>query len=1053
MKRLLLIMLTVFCGMQLYAQRTISGKITDGDTGEGLPGVTIQVKGTTSGASTDLDGNYTMSVADGATLVISYVGFETQEIAIGGRTTIDIVLQADVGLLNEVVVIGYGETTVKDATGAVASVSSEDFNGGMIGSPEQLIQGKTAGVQMTSVSGNPGDGVQLRIRGTNSVRSNNNPLFVVDGVPLSGGVTASPNIGDVGTTSDANPLNFINPADIASVSILKDASATAIYGSRGANGVVIITTKSGKGKGTKLDYSGSVSIATPAAEYDLLDGPAFVSAAVAAGGQEAEINRGSNTDWQDVITRTSLSTKHNLAYTANFGGNTTLRTSFGYENQEGILENSNMERITGRINGSRSFLNDRLNVNLTSTFSRVNREDPPISGSAGFRGDILGAAYIANPTWSDDPNIEQSELGGSISPANYLANYRSTANSNRLLANLSVDYELTNDVRVKATYGADFSDADRFALLTPNAFNLGQGIQGFGQGGINNNKSFSNLFELTATYNKSFGDLDVEVLAGYSVQSFRNWGYFGTAYGFNAGDGLDSMQDELESSFDAAESIANGIYGEGEYAQWGFSDDVRGNDLSGNAVPDGTTGFVNRINGESFETTYAARTAGIGVDAITANYFDNTDYLQSYFGRGNFTYKGKYLLTVTVRADGSSKFGEDERYGVFPSFAAGWQLSEESFIPDAFSSLKLRAGWGITGNQDGLTYGQFVRRERWADVNPDAAQRFINFPGTATQGDPNPQLRWEQTVQTAVGLDFGFNNERIRGTFDWYLKETEDLLLNVQVAQPALATQRFENLSDGIVENRGWELTLGYDLIDNGNVLFSIDGNIANNKNELKDFGGQLNAGQIRGQGLSGAFAQALAGGRPLFSYFLREFEGFDSDGQPIGDVQRFIGKSALPEWNAGLSLNLEIGNFDWTAYLTGQFGHYIYNNTENAFFTAGSLSSGRNVTTDVVGNGESVNAAASVSTRFLSPGDFVRMQSMTFGYNVPMDGNTVIRNLRVTFNMQNLFLITDYSGLDPEISVNPSNFDLLNGLPTAGIDLTAYPRPRTFTLGVNATF
>ncbi len=1054
MKRLLLIMLAVFCGVQLHAQRTISGKITDGDTGEGLPGVTIQVKGTTTGASTDLDGNYTLSVADGATLVISYVGFLTQEIAIGGRTTIDVALQPDTELLEEVVVIGYGETTVKDATGAVAAVSSEDFNGGVIASPEQLIQGKTAGVQITSVSGNPGDGVQLRIRGTNSVRSNNNPLFVVDGVPLSGGATASPNIGDVGTTSDVNPLNFINPADIASVSILKDASATAIYGSRGANGVVIITTKSGKGKGTKLDYSGSVSLSTPADTYDLLSGPEFLDAVAGIGGDPTQVNFGADTDWQEFILRDAVSTKHNLAYTANIGGNTTLRTSFGYENQQGILENSEMERITGRINGSRSFLNDRLNVTLSSTFSRVNREDPPVSGSSGFKGDLLGAAYIANPTWSDDPNIDQSDLGGSISPANYLANYRSTANSNRLLANLSVDYELTNNIRVKATYGADYSDADRIALLTPNALNLGTGIQDFGQGGINNNQSFSNLFELTGTYNKSVGDWDMEVLVGYSLQSFRNWGYYGSAFGFNGGDGLDSMEDELQSSFDAAESIANGIYGEGEYAQWGFSNDVRGNDLSGNPVPDGTTGFVNRISdSDEFETTYAARTAGIGVDAISANYFDNTDYLQSYFGRGNFTYKGKYLLTVTVRADGSSKFGEDERLGVFPSFAAAWQLSEESFIPDVFSTLKLRAGYGITGNQDGLTYGQFVRRERWADVFPDGGQRFINFPGTTTQGEANPGLKWEQTVQTAVGVDFGFNNERFRGTFDWYLKETEDLLLNVQIAQPALATQRFENLQDGIVENRGWELSLGYDIIDNGNVLFSIDGNIAQNKNELKDFGGQLNAGTIRGQGLTGAFAQALTGGRPLFSYFLREFQGFDQNGQPIGDVQQFVDKTALPEWNAGLSLNLEIGNFDWTAFLTGQFGHYIYNNTQNAFFTAGSLSSGRNVTRDVIGNGESVNAAADVSTRFLSPGDFVRMQSMTFGYTVPMEGNTLINNLRVTFNMQNLFLITDYSGLDPEVASNPAGFDLLNGLPTAGIDLTAYPRPRTFTLGVTASF
>ncbi len=1045
MKRLLLIMLSVICVSQLYAQRTVSGKITDGDTGEGLPGVTIQVKGTTSGASTDLDGNYTLSAPNDAVLVVSYVGFLTQEIAINNRTTIDVVLQPDVAQLSEVVVIGYGETTIKDATGAVASVTSKDFNGGIISSPEQLIQGKTAGVQMTSASGNPGDGIQLRIRGTNSVRSNNNPLFVVDGVPLSGGATASANVGDIGSSSDVNPLNFLNPADIASISILKDASASAIYGSRGANGVVFITTKNGKGLGNQLDFSSSVSVATPAKEYDLLkanEAPYFLSGVGQFGGDSRAQDFGANTDWQDVVTRTAVSHKQNLGYSTTLGG-ASIRASFGYENQEGVLENSNMERISGRINASKSFMNDRLNVNLSSTYSSTDREDPALSGSAGFRGDLLGAAYSANPTWPNDPDFNNT--GGQINPANMLEYFRSTAITNRLLTNLSVDYAITDDITAKVTYGFDRSDADRIALISGLGNNLGNGVTDNGIAGLNNNTSTSHLVEVTATYSKSFGNIDVEVLGGYSLQSFNNEFFFGTARGFDDFD-LDAMEDAAWSSFDAADAAASSAAG-GTYNNWGISNDIRNGAES-------TGGFVNSLAPGADDptiTNFFNRPAGLGVEAIAANFFDQTDYLQSYFGRANIKISDKYLITATVRADGSSTFGDDEKYGIFPSGAFAWQIHEESFTPDLFSTLKLRLGWGIVGNQDGLGYGNFVRRERWADVSVGEVNE-INFPGTTTQGFANNTLKWEETEQSTIGLDFGLNDERLFGSFDLYWKSTTDLLLQVEPAQPALANLQFTNF-DATVENNGWELSLGYIAVDGNDVNFTIEGNVSQNKNMVKDFGGNLNAGTIRGQGLSGAFAQQLTGGRPLFSYYLREFAGFDANGQPIRDNQAFVGKSALPEWNAGLSLNLQVGNFDMAAYLAGQFGFWVYNNTQNAFFTAGAINNARNVTADVLTSGESGTAEAAVSERFLSKGDFVRLQNLTFGYNFDLADASVIKSLRVSLNAQNLFLITDYNGLDPEVSTNPGSFDLLNSLPTAGIDLTSYPRPRVFTLGINASF
>jgi iron complex outermembrane receptor protein len=414
--------------------RTVTGKVTSAEDQAGIPGVNVLEKGTNNGTATDVNGNFSINVNPNATLVFSFVGFATQEVPVGSQSTINVTLQSDVTALSEVVVIGYGEVNRRDATGAVTSITSKDFNTGVIASPEQLIQGKTAGVQMTSTTGNPGDAVQLRIRGTNSIRSNNNPLFVVDGVPLAGGTQpASADLG-LGSSGDTNPLNFLNPSDIESISILKDASATAIYGSRGANGVVIITTKKGMGKGT-LEFSSNLSVSSQAKKYPLLNREEFLDAVEQFGGDRVAQDHGENTDWQDFISRTAISHKQNLAYTRAFG-TTTLRASAGYEDQQGILKNSSMKRLTGKINAGTTLLDDKLGVDLFTTFSNTRREDPPISGNAGFQGDLLGAAYSANPTWPADADFNPS---GQRNPANMLDNYQSQGETNRILTNLSAD--------------------------------------------------------------------------------------------------------------------------------------------------------------------------------------------------------------------------------------------------------------------------------------------------------------------------------------------------------------------------------------------------------------------------------------------------------------------------------------------------------------------------------------------------------------------------------------------------------------------------------------
>ena len=1041
LSRYLAVLLLFITTMAWSQSRTVTGRIVSSDDGSGLPGVNIIEKGTNNGTTSDADGRYSISVGENATLVFSFVGYATQEVAVGSQTSADVTLAADVTALSEVVVIGYGEVNKRDATGAVTSISAKDFNTGVIASPEQLIQGKTAGVQMTSTTGNPGDAVQLRIRGTNSIRSNNNPLFVVDGVPLAGGTQpASADLG-LGSSGDTNPLNFLNPSDIESVSILKDASATAIYGSRGANGVVIITTKKGKGKGL-LEFSSNLSISKARKSYDLLGPEAFLDAVESYGGDRVAQDKGSETDWQDYILRTAVSNKQNLAYSRSIG-TLSLRASAGYENQQGIVQNSFMKRYTGKLNAGKTFLDEKLRFDLNTTFSQTKREDPPISGNAGFQGDLLGAAYSANPTWPSDPEFNPA---GQRNPANMLNTFRSTGKVNRILASLSAEYKITDNLAAKATYGLDRSNGDRVTLVNGLVYNIGDNVTGYGAGQINHNKSINNLLELTATYTKKSGNIDLNLVGGYSVQSFHNLWDWAQAKGFTDFESFDAMEDELRNSFDAGDAAAHALFG--DVNNWGVADVLLAGDF-----PDG--GFANGIDfGErQLVQGYFDRPAGVTVTGIGANYYDQTDYLQSYFGRANLTIAEKLLVTATLRADGSSKFGDDYKYGIFPSGAVAYQLQEESFVPDVVSTLKVRAGYGVVGNQDGLNFGDARRRERWSDVGGPNNNREISVPGSATQGSTNPKLKWEQTAQLSIGVDFGFANDKLTGSIDYYNKQTKDLLLRYFPAQPTLSATIFGNL-DAVVENKGWEFALSYAAIDNDDAALTISGNISRNKNMIKDLGGaQFQAGQIYGQGLSGAYAQILANGHPLYSYFLREFEGFDENGQPIGDKQDFVGKSALPVWNMGLSFNGRYKNFDFTATLTGQFDFYVYNNTKNAFFTAGSINNARNVTGDVLTSGESGAAEAAVSTRFLEKGDFMRMQNLSIGYRLPLGTDSPVKSLRFSVGAQNLFLITDYSGLDPEVSSNPASYSLLNGLPTAGIDYAAYPRPRTFTIGLNATF
>jgi len=982
-----------------WSQSAVTGKVTASDDGSALPGVNIIEKGTSNGTVTDADGNFSITVPQSAVLVFSFVGYVSQEVSVGGKSNINVSLSADVTSLSEVVVIGYGQIEKKDATGALVSLKSEDFNSGVISSPEQLIQGRAAGVQITSSSGEPGSGINIRIRGTSSVRSGNNPLFVVDGVPLSGDdVTSSGSGGALGSSSARNPLNFLNPNDIASIDILKDASATAIYGSRGANGVVIITTKSGKGASTGLDYSYNLSIGHITKKYDLLSKDEYLAAYEKFNGAQAakDQDKGGNTDWQDQILRTAITHNHNLSFGAG-DKSSNYRFSLGYMDQEGIIRISGLKRYTARFNGSKSMLNDRLKVGTQLTIASTRDSGAPVTDNSGFEGDLLGSALKANPSLpvrdADGKFIQPST--SEPNPAAILAYSRDFTNTLRALGNISGELQLFKGLTFKTVYGFDRSMSSRKTAFSRDL--IVSGIKDNGRLYLNDIEIDNKLWENYFTFDKELNaTLKLNAVVGYSYQSFSNARKAFQFTNFNTSD-LDIMI----NNFASADQKPTG---------------------------DAASGYK------------------IGV--VGTNSSNVKDELQSYFGRVNFTISDKYIVTATLRADGSTKFGGNNKYGYFPSAAVKWRMGEETFVPELFSDLNVRLGYGVTGNQE-IPHNLYEQRSRYGDWSLD---NDMNVSGGGANGVAfqNADLKWESTAQLNAGIDFGFYDNRIRGSLDYYHKNTSDLLIQVVSAQPAVQPFVWKNLDANVI-NRGIELAIEGDAVASQDFKWTIVGNVAFNKNVVKNFAGKINTGGINGQGLSGAYAQRIQDGLPLFAWWVRDFYGYDENGNTIvapgSDVQSYHG-TAIPKANAGLTNNFKYKSWDLSIFFSGQFGHKIYNNTANAFFSAGSLANGRNVTKNVVNSGEGKLNAPDVSTRFLENGSFVRLQNVTLGYKVNTQG-TFISSLRVFVTGQNLFVITDYTGQDPEVNTNKS----LDGVPSLNIDYTSYPRARTFTFGVNASF
>lgn len=963
-----------------WGQVEITGTVTD-ESGAPLLGANVLIVGTSKGVVTDFDGNFAIQASEGDVLEISYVGMMTQKVVIGTDSKFNITLLTDASALDEVVVVGYGTQKIKDVTGAVNRVTSEDFNKGVVTNAGQLIQGKAAGVNVTSSSGEPGSGQRIVIRGQGTIRQGSGPLFVLDGFPL----------GLAGTGSGESPLNFINPDDIETIDILKDASATAIYGARGANGVVIITTKKGKAGISKVSVSSSLGFSTLARKLPVFDADEFRQQVSAIPGNEL-IDGGGSTDWQDELTRTAITQNYNLAMS---GGTDKLNyyASLGLQDLEGIVYNSGLKRTSARINVTQKLLKDRLKIdyNLSTSITEQSRNN--------------NLGYTTNPTfnaYTDDGEINNPLIWNN--PLLHNKYNGDFSESRKILFNIAPSYEIIDGLvyKLNVGYENEASDRDQQIIANTERNDLGFLRQSFG--------NFENtLVENYLTYTFDVHEHNLSLLVGHSYQKT---------------------------------SIRNRAWSIGE-----FPPDT-GIDPRNNPGLGGSLNLTdNRPSGSTYE-----------------------DELQSFFGRANWSFKDRYLLTATVRADGSSKFGKNNKYGVFPSFAGAWRLIEEDFMANSsvFSDLKLRAGWGQTGNQE--IPGK-ITKESFTVSNSSGASYPIDQNGPYPVGSvytrfANPNIQWEVSTQSNIGVDFGLLDGSLTGTIDYFHKVSDNILLEVVPADPIQVGETFwTNIPEMTIVNKGLEVALDYSKRNYEGFSYGLGVNVTFIDNEVKNSPFSfLTTGRATGAGLTDATINGFVNGSPIASFYMKEFLGIGPDGFSefadldgdgvITDFDRKIVGSALPDITYNFYTNLGYKRLDLALNFNGVSGNKIYDHTAMSNFYKTQLSKSNNTTSEATEFPEESNInAAAVSTRYLKDGSYLRLNNLTLGYSFDTKSmawsSEWINELRLSFTGQNLFVITNYDGYDPEVNTDSS----IGGVQSFGIDNSAYPKSKSFVFGVTVTF
>lgn len=976
--KLRLFILTTMCLLLgsgfIYSQRTITGTVTDGDNGEPLIGVNILVTGTSVGTITDFDGTYSFELpANAESLTFSYTGYQSQTIPIGASNVIDVQLKAG-AVLSEVVVIGYGTVKREDATGSVTAVNSKDFNRGAITGAQELLAGKIAGVQITT-DGTPGGGAQIRIRGGSSLSASNDPLVVVDGIPIDNG----------GINGERNIFNFVNPNDIETFTVLKDASATAIYGSRASNGVILITTKKGVlGKKLTVEYNGNVAVSSAIETvntFNATEYKALLEKQYPAGHPARNLLGTADTDWQGQIYQNALATDHNVNVSGGIGP-VPYRVSVGYTNKDGILKRDNFERFTGAINLSPKFMGNRLQINFSLKGMTTNNF---FANRAA-----IGSAVFFDPT--QPIYTDKEEYGGYYAwldangAANELAvdnpvallNLRDDVSTvNRFVTNATIDYRLhfLPDLRANLNLGYDKSKGEG-TIDVPDfaAFEYRNG-----DGGIKNkyNQDKENaLVEFYLNYVKELGRTKLDVMGGYSWQRFY------------------------------------------------YNDSFLNSNISGSNTADGDN------EGELF--------------------------LLSLFGRLNYTLYDRVLMTFTMRRDGTSRFSPDSRWGLFPAAALAFKVIDGQGT-GTLSNLKLRLGWGVTGQQD--VGGYYLYLPRYLASTEQSQYQFdTTYIQTLRPEGYDANIKWEETTTYNAGLDYGLLDDRLYGSIEYYYRKTKDLINFIPVPAGTNLTN-YITTNVGDLENRGVEFSINAVPVKTKDLNWDLGFNVTANRNEITkltatddpNYKGVLVGGISGGVGNT---VQIHSVGHPANSFYVYE-QVYDQAGVPIeglyvdrngdkkiDDNDRYWLENPAPDYYFGFTSNLTYGNFDFSFAGRANVGNYVYNNVQssNGFYNNLYITNGGGW----LGNPHRIVSeldfqnAQYLSDYFVQPASFLRLDHVTLGYNFSSMFDK-ISYLKLFATVQNPLLITDYVGIDPEIA--------------GGIDNNIYPRSRTFLLGLNARF
>jgi len=966
--KLFLIGILLFSSFSMFAQQTVKGVVKEKTTGEPLPGVSVVVKGTTRGTETDFNGNFTIEkVNTGDVLVFKYLGYADKEVAIGSNLNISVELDESSEQLDEIVVVGYGTTTVKDATGSIEAITSKDMTKGNIVTPENLLQGRVAGVNIIT-SGAPGSGSQIRIRGGSSLGSlgaSNDPLIVIDGLPLSG-----------------IDLNSINPNDIESFSVLKDASATAIYGARGANGVIIITTKKGR-TDYSLDYDVQVAFGEIKDRINVFDGDAFRQIVAQRRPGDVGLLGNANTNWQDEIFQSSVSTQHNLTARGQLFGRIPARMSVSFAEIEGNLLTSQFDRKNFSVALSPSFFDNHLRINLTYNRAFLDERFADTGQiNAALRYDPTQPVYDPNSPFGgfyqhyvNTPQGIVVQNGG----RNPVAALLQTTNTNyrfRQFGSLKLDYNFHFLPELTASVQAGFDKSESMGsgfttLDVPASFNdlfIGNDSEGTGE-------SLNENFNATLNYVNTFGKLKTDVLVGYDYQSFEGSG----------------------------------------------------------------TSTGNRRNPNNVPTTSAA----------------TPTVLIGFLSRVNLTFDEKYLLTINYRRDGTSRFGPDNRWGDFGGVAAAWRISDEDFLKgnETISELKLRASYGLNGQSEGIAGDLYLDRYRFG--NAFSQYIFGNTPILATIPSERSNLKWEETATTEIGIDFGLFNNKVTGSLSAFQKNSTDLLAEAPVPGGTNFTNRvLRNIGD--LQVNGIEFTVNADVIRTEDFSWNFNFNATYLDREIKELpaGQDITAGGIAGG--TGNFIQLYREGFAPDSFWVYK-QLYDASGSPIegayadlnGDgiinaSDRYLKEDPQADLQLGFQSSINYKNFDLAFNLRASLGNYVYNNVNSSNAQYALLQDNAvlgNLPTSVLNTNFVNTSDVILSDIYLENGSFLRMDNITLGYTFDRPLKKFASNsVRIWAGMQNVFLLTNYSGLDPELAGN-------------GIDNTNFPRPRTFLVGANIKF